>query len=34
MHDIVLRLPVVTGTTNLSNGVSHELLELMSQITF
>jgi hypothetical protein len=35
MHDIVSRLPVVTGTTNLPNGViSHDLLELMNQITF
>jgi hypothetical protein len=35
MHDIVSRLLVVTGTMNLPNGVmSHELLELMNQITF
>jgi hypothetical protein len=35
MHDIVSRLLVVTGTTNLLNGViSHELMELMNQITF
>jgi hypothetical protein len=35
MHDIVSRLQVVTRTTNLPNGViSHELLELMNQITF
>jgi hypothetical protein len=35
MHDIVSRLPVVMGTMNLLNGViSHELLELMIQITF
>jgi hypothetical protein len=33
MHDIVSRLPVVTGTTNLPNGViSHGLLELMKFI--
>jgi hypothetical protein len=35
MHDIVSRLPVVTGTTNRPNGViSPDLLELMNQITF
>jgi hypothetical protein len=35
MHDIVSRLLVVTGTTNIPNGViSHELLKLMNQITF
>jgi hypothetical protein len=35
MHDIVSRLPVVTGTMNLPNGgISHELLELMNQINF
>jgi hypothetical protein len=35
MHDIVSRLAVVTGTTNLPIGViSHGLLELMNHIAF
>jgi hypothetical protein len=34
MHDIVSRLPVVTETRNLPNGVIfHGLLELINQIT-
>jgi hypothetical protein len=35
MYNIVSKLQVVTGTTNLPNGViSHELLELMNRITY
>jgi hypothetical protein len=35
MHDIVSKLPVVTGTTYLPNGViSHKLMELMNKITY
>jgi hypothetical protein len=34
MHDIVSRLPVVTGTMNLPNGaISHGFLEFINQIT-